>query len=117
MNYYFSPIAGIARKKIAAGKFEFLGAAMADKDAKKRKCRYEVDAEPVSDSEADETSEGESEGDLEEETSEEEIDTDEELEGEESEEEEDEEEVTEGQSISGENGRILEYKCFHILTF
>lgn len=51
MNYYFSPVAGIIKKKIGAGKFEYLGAAIADKEAKKKKCKYEVDAHEISDSE------------------------------------------------------------------
>jgi hypothetical protein len=39
MNYFFSPNGGVIRKKIGPGKFEYLGASIADKEAKKRKCK------------------------------------------------------------------------------
>jgi hypothetical protein len=38
-NYYFSPISGISKKKVSPGRFEYLGACIADKDAKKKKCK------------------------------------------------------------------------------
>lgn len=44
---------GVAKRKINPGKFEYLGACVADKEAKKKKCRYDVEAEEIEESEAD----------------------------------------------------------------
>jgi hypothetical protein len=37
LNYFHSPNGGIAKKKIGPGKMQYLGASIADKEAKKRK--------------------------------------------------------------------------------
>lgn len=38
-NHYFSPISGVFKRKVNDGRLEYLGAAAADKDQKKRKIR------------------------------------------------------------------------------